>query len=169
MPRPPQNVRIARLAAVLALDDAVRASRELPDVETVGKRLGLGKPSATDIRRHIALRHGVPVPLARVSRLRDGAPPPPATLTWSEFKCYRVMATATTPLSAGEIYAQAFVCLRDSSSGDCGRKHINAMRRKGVDIARQHGVGYWLAAKRIEGEPPYLEPMARLEAMEVAR
>lgn len=149
MPRPPQHQRIARLVAALALDDAVRESRELPDVATVGSILGLGKPSAIDIRRHIALRHGVPVPLARTTRLEAGAPPPPDTLTPAELACYRVMALATTPLAAADIYAQAFVCSREYGAADSGRVHIGHMRRKGVAIERTYGVGYWLAAKAV--------------------
>lgn len=152
MPRPPQNVRIARLAAVLELDDAVRETGAIPDVATVGKALGLAKNSATDIRRHIARRHGVDIPRTRTTplpELANVAPPPPATLTPSEMACYRILANATAALPAAAIYADAMGYPKDRSSGAAGREHIQHMRAKGVSIDVRYGVGYWLAEKAV--------------------
>lgn len=152
MPRPPQNVRIARLAAVLELDDSVRETETVPDVATVGTALALNIQDAARVRRHLAQRHGVPVPPPPpppAIRLADGAPPPPDSLTPAELACYRVLALARTPLSAADIYAQAFVCEREYASGDSARIHIRHMRAKGIGVERQYGVGYWLAAKAV--------------------
>ena len=173
MPRPPQNVRIARLAAVLALDDAVRESGAVPDTATVGTDLGLSTHSASVVRRHIAARHGITLPSAYGDvadvQLSPEFPPMPDGLTKTEQACYFALATATTPISAAAMHSRAFNYPFDELASVPGRKQISNMRRKGVAIDSIPGVGYWLAAKRIENEPPYLEPMARLEAMEVSR
>jgi len=172
MPRPPQNVRIARLAAVLALDDTVRKSGAVPDIATVRSALGLSKHSAGAVRYHIAWRHGLtppPTPAAPCVRLSSEFPPMPDGLTLAQQACFFALATATKPLSAATMYARAFNYPFDEAASNLGRVHISHMRRRGVAIDSRHGVGYWLAAKRIEGEPPYLEPMAHHEAMEVSR